>query len=353
MSSTVRMRLEHLARLLRSRQVRPLTLTPLILRRSLGDLLERRARLFAKWDVESREFGCVVSFARDLRPTLYTPKGRRVEGQFDVLQGEEGVCLVACTLRSDVEAAGPGLLARRAYPLAARPFISSEELLRLVVHVARERDWTPLCADAMGYDRETRKFRRDLKHQPIADAFREMAEQARRMHQVTVSFRNDSGEERLLAALNRHGRAIVQRGDPALVADEFVCAVARRSLRRSAALSVPRARERAQQKVVQLIFPENTFSGGSAAGVLCDALRRAGGLNVTTVHLNPYLNAQVLDFLTGQALQLLVLDESRVSLIPRSSSCEAAMERVVGSILGFFGEAEVEVRHIRQRESRG
>jgi hypothetical protein len=75
---------------------------------------------------------------------------------------------------------------------------------------------------------------------------------------------------------------------------------------------------------------------------LCDAMRKGEGLAVTVIHLNPYLQAQIIDMLTGRAADMVVMDKARVSLIPRSRDCSVALERMTTTLLRHFGEAQIE-----------
>jgi len=77
-------------------------------------------------------------------------------------------------------------------------------------------------------------------------------------------------------------------------------------------------------------------------------VRKADGLNVSVIHLNPYLQSQILDFFTGDAVELLVTSPGRVSLLPRSSDCGSTIERIATTIYRHFGEAKA--RRIRLEE---
>jgi len=345
-SAPVRERADSLTRALESGTVRRVTLTPLILRHSASDVLERRRRLFSEWSVERQDFGYAVRFGRDLRPTPKTPSGRRVTGQFDLLEVGNHTCILASTLTREAEELGPALVAHRAYPLASRPFIRSQDLVRLIVRVAAQRQWEALCTDAMGYHRETGEFRRDMRFEPVADAFREMQEQGRDMHQVRVIFRTETGPRHVVTTLNRHGRATLYAGDVRLIASDFVLEAVQGSRARAKGLSVERSTRPTLQKAVRLKFAEGTFRHSGDCRLLCDAVRRGDGLNVTTVHLNPYLNAQVIDYLSGQAVAMLVLDGATVSLVPRSSRCEEIMDRLIATVFRFFGEADLGVEAV-------
>jgi hypothetical protein len=209
-----------------------------------------------------------------------------------------------------------------------------------VIGIARERDWLPICVDAMGYDRETRGFRRDTKHQDVGEAFREMVEQGRQMHQMQVSFRETQGREVFRSSFNRYGRAVVRRGNVLLALDEFVIHAVVQSLSRSTAVSISRAREVMQQKLVRLGFGPGALASTRDIIALCEAIRRGGGMSVTTLHLNPYLSAQVVDYLTGEVIQLIVTDGESAALIPRSEVSRGTMERIVTTVFRHFGEAE-------------
>jgi hypothetical protein len=301
--------------------------------------------LFVEWNVAPEPFGYTVEFARDLKPTAYTPNGSRAAGRFDVLEASDQVCLLASTLGAREQEHGPHLLARSAYPLGVRPFIKSGELLRSVMRLASQHDWTPLCLDAMGYDRETREFRRDMKRQPVPDAFREMSEQGRQTHQVRVHFRGGA-DHYLICLFNRYGRAVVEHGDVVVAATGFVLPTAAESLRQVGTLSIRRESTPSRQQLVRLEFPPNTFADPDSVRNLCEALRQGDGLNVTVIHLNPFLHAQVLDYLTGESVQLYVMDDANASLVPRSRADRGTLQRVVATVFRFFGEADVNVERM-------
>jgi len=343
---TVRDRAEYMSEVLLAGVVQRVALSPLVVRQSVEALLDRRRRVFTGLDATQAGYGYAAQFTLCTKPSQQFPEGKVVAGSFDLLHVTDQLWVLASTTSSEIEQYGPVLLAKRAYPLGARPFVDSGQLLRDVTGIARERDWSPICVDAMGYDRETRGFRRDTKHQEVGEAFREMAEQGRQMHQMQVSFREGRGREVLRASFSRYGRAIVREGSVLLALDEFVLRVVGQSLNRRAALSIQREREPMQQKLVRLAFSPGTLARTEDIRALCDAIRHDGGMSVTTLHLNPYLNAQVLDYLTGEAVQLIVTDTGSAALIPRSESCKGTMERIVTTVFRHFGEAEVSVEAI-------
>jgi hypothetical protein len=328
--ATARDRLAVWHRSLHQRKVEKVVLTPLVLRDPLQTVLARRSRLFATWELRPAAFGLIAHFACDVQPTPSHPDGRRVEGDFEIVELGSDACLLVYDLRTEEEERGPEQLARRSYPLATCPFIRSRDLLSQIVRLAKDRGWIPICTDAMGYDRDTQEFRRDMKHQPATDAFREMAEQGRLVQHMKVSFRDEQGLEHLLATLD----------------DRLVLPAMGQSASRARSVSVQREPEPSRQMVVRLIFPSGTFATSGEAEVLCEAVRHGAGLSVATLHLNPYLNAQIVDWLTGESVQLTITDTSTVSLIPRSKAPRSTLERVVATIFRYFGEADVRAERV-------
>jgi len=332
--------MEHLSQLLRAGDAQRVTLSPLIVRHSVETLLQRRTTVFAGFDAAQVGYGYAAEFTLCTKPSGQFPEGRAVSGSFDILRVTDRVWVLASTTPREVEQYGPILLGNRAYPLGARPFVDSRRLLRGVIGIARERDWLPICVDAMGYDRETRGFRRDTKHQDVGEASREMVEQGRQMHQMQVSFRDSQGREVFRSSFNRYGRAVVRRGNVLLALDEFVLDAVVQSMSRSTAVSISRAREVMQQKLVRLVFGPGALASTRDIMALCEAIGRGGGMSVTTLHLNPYLSAQVLDYLTGEVIQLIVTDGESAAFIPRSEASRGTMERIVTTVFRHFGEAE-------------
>jgi hypothetical protein len=155
---------------LRGRKPKPLRLIPLILKDNAPELFRRRQSLFSQFEHRETSFGYTIGFVRQVKPTKAHPKGRAVAGTFDVLVIAPQLVVISSTLEPDQHTQSPGLLARRAYPVARRPFFTSMILGRLVNNLAATNRLTPLCHDAHGYDRDTGDYRRDAKHQPIDDA---------------------------------------------------------------------------------------------------------------------------------------------------------------------------------------
>ena len=326
---------------LRKHRVGRVRLLPLLLEVPLGDLLRRRAGLFQQFTPRAEGYGSAVDFSRLLRPSAGYPQGRLVSGSFDILVVSDQLCILASSLPADSHRHGPALLAERAYPLAKRPFLTSPELCRLVGSMADRNDRDPIAVDTMGYDRRIPKFRRDLKQQPVADAFREMSTQGRQVHKVKVSFRDGDGREALLASFDRHAETTVERGVLEMAVSDFLFPAIEVASSAGAEYAVQRSERLADQEVLQLAFAQDLFLDRDDMRDLCEALRKGDGLSVTTMHLNPYLHAQVLDFFTGAAVELLVTDERTVSVIPRSGNCRSTLEKIAETVFSYFGEAAV------------
>jgi hypothetical protein len=324
---------------LRKHRVGRVRLLPLLLEVPLGDLLRRRAGFFQQFAHRSEGYGFAVDFSRLLRPSAGHPQGRSVTGSFDILVVTDQLSILASSLPADCHRHGPALLAERAYPLAKRPFLTSPELCRLVGSMADRNNWDPIAVDAMGYDRRTLKFRRDLKPQPVEDAFREMSTQGRQVHKVKVSFRDSDRREVLLAAVDRHAETTVYAGNLGDAVTGLLFPAIDQVSSAGMEYAVPRAAVPAQQEALVLSFPEDQFTDYDDMNDLCQALRKQDGLSVTTVHLNPYLQAQVLDFFSGAAVELLVTDDRTVSLIPRSGNCKSILEKIAETVFFYFGEA--------------
>lgn len=322
-------------------RLRLVRLYPLLLRVPLPELLRRRCAIYSVCDHAQLDYGYTVAYEKRLRPSKQNPGGRTVVGQFDLLAIGQNLCIVMSALDSEQDKHGPRLLVSRAYPHARRPFLNSGALCDVALKAAQDNAWTATCVDAIGYDRRTHKFRRDMKRQGLEYALSEMAEQARDLHRALMVFRDRSKRQRLRASLDRYGAARIYAGSAITVADEFVLPAVRQAQQNSLVFSIRRESQVAEQRMVQLRFRQRVLESPSQMRSLCHAISKGDGLNVSTVHLNPYLQAQVLDFLSGEAIQLVVLDPQTVSLIPRSGESDRVLERVAATISRHFGESEI------------
>jgi len=345
--NSVGSRLRQYSLLLARGHVRAVRLAPLLVRAPIPDLIRRRRALYSHCSATACGYGYRVEFSRALRATPEYPEGRSVDGEFDLLTLSDEVCVVASGLASEEHEHGPQLLADRVYPLATRPFAHSAGLVALIRALAASHEWTSQATDSMGYDRKTLDFRRDCKKQPVEDALREMREQERHLHKVKVRFCDQHRRSALVASFSRHAEAVVYRGSMMVVLEGFLIPAVNRLMTSAPEYDLERARRPAKQEVLELVFPDTVFSAREDLDDLCRAARTADGLSVTTLHLNPYLQAQVLDFLSGAAIEMVVLDEQTVSLIPRSGDCQPALERIAERIFYYFGEAELRRRPIR------
>ena len=326
--------------LLREHTIRKLRVTPLIVADSVKVLLERRRPLFASLEYTSAPHGYTVTFRRQIKPRRGKKAGRILAGQFDLLEVSAGLILVCSTLDPAENQHGPYLLTQRAYPLAKRPFITSRGMVRLLQELARSRQWEATAVDVMGYDRDTAKFRRDLKRLPIEEALAEMGEQGRQVQRMLVSF-STNGREVLRASFDRYGSSLIRKGNALIAVSQFSIAAGEQAVARSGDFDVGRQETPFSQKMLQLTYPDQPFAEYSGMLALCRALRAVPGLSITVVHLNPYLQAQVLDFLTGEAVEMLIMDCRSISLIPRTARSGGTLERVISSVFRYFGEASV------------
>ena len=326
---------------LRRGKIQRVRVTPLLLRSSATDLVERRKRLFAELTVARAEWGLQVRFCRKIRPTVAHPQGRMITGDFAIVTVDESLCLLISALSSDAHTAGPHLLCKKAYPLAKRPFFASSALARAVSEMAAQHGWSATAIDVMGYNR-ARRFRRDMEEQSVEDALAEMQEQNRYVHRLEVSFTDENSVEIIRASFDRYACVSMRRGDVGLVVGGFVQPVIASLASRAKTYEIDVNPAPRQQDVLQLTFPNEPFGTYAEMNALCDAMRRGEGLAVTVLHLNPYLQAQVIDILTGAAADMIVLDKSHVSLIPRSQKGGQSLERMTSTLLRHFGEAQVD-----------
>jgi hypothetical protein len=297
---------------------------------------------FEQWGFQDAAFGGEVTFLRRLR------NGREVGGRFDLLLLDDTVCLVVSALQHDEEANGPGYLVEHAHPLARKPFVGSGALRRLLLQMAEKNAWEALVVKSEGYERVTGEYRLDTKKQPVPDAFEEMREQGREMHQVTVRFRPTGREPGLKAAFSRDGKITVFRGDPVGPIRDFLLYVCELDAQKARTCAIEVSPRPLAQTTVRLAYDAPVFTDREHMEALVRATSKAGGLNVTVVHLNPYLQAQVVDFYSGGTVDMVVMDQSTVSLIPRTRDSQPVLERITKTVFRFFGEAETEQTTVRQ-----
>jgi hypothetical protein len=321
-----------------------LRLSPLLLRQPIRELLTRRASLFQEWEWQATPYGHTIRFGRTLKASDEYPEGRQVGGEFDLLMAEEDCCVVASALPQDSDCHGPRYFVKNAYPLARRPFLASAALLRLIRAVEKQHGWRAVSLDAMGYDVETRRFRRDLKRQPVDQAAAEMSEQRRQVHRILISFASKDHKEHMRVAFDRYGRAVVRSGDACLALDALVIPATRDAKEKSKTYGVSHSASPSRQEMIEIQFGDEAFAKYEDMEKLCRAVREQDGLSVTIVHLNPYLQAQVLDFLTGSAVEMAVMDSRTVSLVPRSGDCRETIPQIAAQVFRSFGEGEINRR---------
>lgn len=324
---------------LRLRKIERLRLYPLILREPLDKLVTRRKRLYDSTDIQQTTSGIEFAFNRQLKRSKANPEGRLCTGTFNLLTITDKIIIVASSLTGDDHVNGPDRFVQNAYPLARRPFFPSNSLIRQIEGFAKNWGWEAISLDAIGYHRHSQRLRRDMDPQPPAEVAREMAEQGRRVHKLLISFRHE-GLETARIKFDRNCTATVEKGNPRTALQELVLPCVTEALVSDDAYEVTRAQEAVEQESVELEFQDEPFDSYDSMRSLCDAVRNADGLNVSIIHLNPYLQAQILDFFTGAAIEMLVTDTRNVTLIPRSGECAASMERVATTIYRYFGEAK-------------
>ena len=325
---------------LRRKKVRRARITPLLNRAPLAEIVARRKDLFLEATCDETPWGMWLSFRRRIRPTAAYPQGRIVQGRFAMLAVNNHLCLFVSTLGRDAHNCGPHLLCKRSYPLAKRPFFPSRLLSRTITEMAAKNAWTAMATDAMGYDR-SRRFRRDMREQPIEDAVAEMLAQERYVHRLEVTFVDESSAEVLRAAFDRYACVSVRRGPILPIVSQFISPAIRDAVSQEATYNVQLSAKSAHQHAVQLTFVNEPFRNRADMKALCDSMRKGEGLAVTIIHLNPYLQAQVIDMLSGRAADMIVMDRARVSLVPRSQDCDLALERMTTTLFRHFGEAQV------------
>jgi hypothetical protein len=325
---------------LESRRIEHIRLVPLILREKLEVLVQRRRRIFTAAQAAKTDYGFEVAFTRELKRRSIEERGRIVSGSFKIIDIADDIAVVVVTSVPDISRHGPKRFCEKAYPIARRPFFTSTTLTKILDDFATRRKLRAVSLYARGYHRETGRSRQDCFRQPPAQAVMEMASQNRSTHSLLVSFRRSAKEEVARFAFDRTASANVRVGNPLVALQELVLPGVLESMAASSTYQIERAEEAVEQEMVELEFRDSPFDNFDTMYALCDAVRKGEGLNVSIIHLNPYLQAQVSDFFTGTIVDMLVIDQTNISLIPRSPNAGPAMERVANTILEHFGEAK-------------
>lgn len=330
-----------------------LRLSPLILKRSLDETVARRKWLFHHFICEQCPHGLYIRFRRSLRPCAKYPRGRTVDGDFNVLDLGDDVVIIASALGSDAHTHGPQLLWQRSYPLAIPPFVTSLVMMHAVEEAVASMGWQATCVDATGYCIESRAFRRDTKRQPIAATCGEMAQQGRHLHRAELSLYDEAERERARFSVDRMAQASIRIGDPRPIVAQLMLPMVERFRRQSAELSVEKATRALDQRAVVLTFPDNTFADNEDLETLCDTIRQSPGLGVSVVHLNPYLQAQVLDYLSGATVSIIVATSNRVAIVPRCGDVNSAVGRIAMTVFQSFGEGKATVERLKPQYQGG
>jgi len=299
------------------------------------------------------EFGdgaAKLVFKRFLRPTPSHPNGREIEGMFEVFEVTRDIAFVVSSLSGATDEHGPQRFCSTAYPLATRPFISSKLLLDFIRRIADRNDWDAMSLDTQGYDRSTHRFRRDTKQQPVLDAFREMAEQGRKVHRMQVAFVDSDNVVRLRAAFDRYAQLNVMFGNFETCVHHFTMPSIQDASTQLASYNLKEAKRPIDQELLRFTFEGNPFVTYDEMRAVCDAIRRAPGMNLSIIHLNPYMQAQIVDFFTGAVLDMVILNENTITLSPQRTSGQSAMDRVATSIFRFYGEAVTDRTSVLEQE---
>jgi len=205
--------------------------------------------------------------------------------------------------------------------------------------MAATHGWTALSLDAMGTTETVGSARHAT--QPVRAAMQEMAEQGR---PGATGYSSPSGRTRTVRRCARPRpvwRRSCSTGAVEVVYRDFIGPAIREAQHETKTYDVARAEQPLCSRWCKLRYHDEPFSTFDGMNALCDAVRSCRRVSVTVIHLNPYLQAQILDFFTGAAVELWIMDSNTVSIVPRSAKCQTTLERIATTILGVFGEARV------------
>src|ERR1035437_4556292 len=280
---------------LRDGKTERVRLCPLILRSSLKDLLSRRKRVFDIVEYAEADYGVQVTFTRRLKRSMNHPNGHECIGEFNLLSIRDDLRLVCSELASEEHKNGPSRFTEKSYPLARRPFFSSTALVRLIEQYSSTHSWAVTTRDTFGYHRQSRSARRDTERQSPSAAAREMAEQQRQTHRMVVDYAEGSRRKATLS-FDRNAALSVLGGSITDALKNLVFPGVEEAWAKDPTYAVQHCPEPRGQEAVEIEFVDEPFDSYDAMRTLCGAVRRGDGLNVSIIPLNPYLQAQILDF---------------------------------------------------------
>jgi predicted RNA-binding protein YlqC (UPF0109 family) len=180
-----------------------------------------------------------------------------------------------------------------------------------------------------------------MKRQPADQAAAEMSEQRRQIHRLLLSFEGKDHKEQLRVSFDRYGRVVMRSGDSCQALKALVIPAADDAADKAKTYEVKHCENASGQEMIEIQFADDTMAKYSDMEKLCRLVREQDGLSVTIVHLNPYLQAQVLDFLAGSAVEMAVMDSRTISLVPRAGDCRETILNIASQVFRSFGEGEV------------
>jgi hypothetical protein len=307
-------------------------MTPLYVKGDIAEMFSHRRYRYSDFEITESEGRMVVRFGR------YT-ESRKLEGCFEVEPLGEGYYLIFSVLDSDVLKDGPQYICERAFPLGKRPFLRFSSILDVISEFGNGGDLEMVGLTTWGLDNSTQAKRRDSKHQPLSKAYGEMVAQQRTPYKMRISFRNEKGSETFRATFDRNLQISVDVGPPDVLASDIMIPSLVRHWEQRHNYSILCQPDARQQEILTKTFPSKTFSSLDRMRNLCEVIRENGeGLGVSILHLNPYLHAQIIDYLAGSAYDLIILDDSTLSLVPQAPDPYGSLERISNLIGQFFLE---------------
>lgn len=92
---------------------------------------------------------------------------------------------------------------------------------------------------------------------------------------------------------------------------------------------------------IQIAYEGDPFKSSEQARKLVDALHRFKHGTCTVLHANPYVHLGVVDNIDYSSVDVWVLSQSRILVVPQLRTSEAALKRIVNHIFEHFREGRI------------
>ena len=102
-----------------------------------------------------------------------------------------------------------------------------------------------------------------------------------------------------------------------------------------------RERNYSPAKPIAIEFPQGVFADPKELRRLASILARYPNSTKAVYHSNPYYHASIADVKDGSSIDVWVLNQSRILLVPQAKSTAPAYSRLISHIFTYFREGRV------------